>query len=93
MTRAEAIQQWNVILGISSSTYRGPANQALSNETEAKKIFDQLSRLTGVEVSKENYKEIMTDLIRWNPPFNDPDYSKDIKIPNGAKPKGNTDNS
>ena len=69
----------------SEVTYKVAASGALGNPGEAAKIFAHLSQLTDVPVTADNYKAVLADPSKWQPPG-------DEAIPAGAKPKGNTDN-
>lgn len=95
MTRAEAVTEWQRLLDPRpSATYYQASNGALTNAKQAREIYAQLSRLTGVNVTAENFRQIMNDPTLWIPPY-DPSRapsSADIAAPTGADPKGNTDN-
>ncbi|HRL36352.1 MAG: hypothetical protein KA914_13775 [Ottowia sp.] len=90
MTRAEAVAQWRGLLD-PKGAYGGAATGALANPQEAQKIYDELSRLTGVPVDAKNYQQIMNDPSLWKPPY-DATRGPDIGVPSGAEPQGNTDN-
>ena len=85
MPRSEAVRIWREILLDTNGTYKVAASGALGNPGEAAKIFAHLFQLTGVPVTADNYKAVLADPSKWQPPG-------DETIPAGAKPKGNTDN-
>jgi hypothetical protein len=91
MTRLEAVNQWQGLLD-PNGIYKDSANGALAEPDEAKKIFDQIKRLTGVEVDASNYQEVMNHPENWQPPYDAAAGKPDIAVPGGAKPPGNTDN-
>jgi hypothetical protein len=91
MTRLEAVAQWQGLLD-PNGVYGDAAKGALADPVEAQKIFDQITRLTGVTVDATNYQDVMNHPENWVPPYDASKGGPDIAITGSGYPPGNTDN-
>ena len=83
-TNGEAIDRWKYFLTPGGGYWDLAAKDALKNPAEAAKIFDELSRLTGVHVDAKNYKQVLDHPSSWK---------TDPNAPAAVVPPGNLDNS
>lgn len=86
-TNAEALERWAYFLDPGSGYYDSAAKGALADSGEAAKIFDQLSKLTGLTVDATNYQKVLSDLAA------DPTKFKTNPNDPAVVPPGNLDNS
>jgi hypothetical protein len=82
----EALERWAYFLDPNSGYYDSASKGALANKDEAAKIFDQLSKLTGLTVDASNYQKVIADLAA------DPTKYKTDPNAAGVVPPGNLDN-
>jgi hypothetical protein len=83
-TNSDAIDRWKYFLTPGSGYWGAAANAALNNSAESAKIFNELSKLTGVPVDANNYKQVLNDSSSWQTNPN---------APAAVVPPGNLDNS
>ena len=85
-SNAEALERWAYFLDPGSGYYDSAAKGALADGGEAAKIYDELSKLTGLKVDASNYKQVLADLAA--------DTSKYKTNPSAPAvvPPGNLDN-
>ena len=82
----EALQRWAYFLDPGSGYYDSASKGALADPGESAKIFDELSKLTGLKVDASNYQKVIADVAA------DPTkYKTDPHAP-AVVPPGNLDN-
>jgi len=73
-TTKEAVEQWKMFLTPSyqKNAYWTEASGALNSPDEAAKIYDELSKLTGVPVNHDNYEYVINHPHCWKQPAGGP---------------------
>lgn len=85
-TNEEALERWAYFLDPGSGYYDSAAKGALADSGEAAKIYDQLSKLTGLTVDASNFRQVLADLAA------DPSKFKTNASGPAVVPPGNLDN-
>lgn len=85
-TNAEALERWSYFLTPGGGYWDSAAKGALNDPKEAAKIYEELSKLTGLDVNAGNFRKILADLA------NDTSLYKTDPAGPAVVPPGNLDN-